>query len=72
MFAAADAIATDEVYEKAMPATTIIYEWQGKGEKAKFVIARKDIHQKPSKEMLDTTKVSQQLQNVALSYSYSL
>ena len=58
-FAAADIIAADDVYEKAMSATTIIYEWQGEGVDGKYVVARKDFHQKPSKEMLDTTKVSQ-------------
>lgn len=58
-FTAADIIATDEIYEKAMPATTIIYEWQGEGVDGKFVVERKDMHQKPSREMLDTTKVSQ-------------
>lgn len=55
--AAADVIATDEVYEKDYPATTIVYELQGEGQDCKFVIIRQDCRQKPSKEILDTTKV---------------
>lgn len=57
--AAADVIATDEVYEKEMPSTTVVYELQGEGEGAKFVAIKQDCHQRLSKEMLDTTKVSQ-------------